>query len=647
MKKFYIYILSTGLILFSCGRPDSDERVLLLDRFDNVFFSACPLEGFDELEKSEKLFAYYAQSAAVSGDPIIYKQIHPEGYEIKKILDQVITHGMGIKADLLMGMEMYSKAFWVNHGFYDRASGVKFIPPLPRKPFQETVIIALSNGARLGLTDLRELHVLFNHLEPFIFHPVYQTYLIPRKGDVLNESPTGFYSNISQTDIAGFTEKYPLNSQIVKTDSGIFEAVYRCGGDTIAPGMYAGETAAITDNLYLAREYANDCQARQLDDLIEYFRSGDPAAYKKFQRGWIESDEKVEVYLGFLENGLDPRNVKGAYHGMVYIDSPNMRSLCGKITDYFKEKQSGGSEAITKPADIITAAGDLYMRIPSLFTVKLEDRESGGYKAKTVLFVNAAMRKSRILRNQIFEYTDVLDSSTSAQFGAEADSVMLALTAFCASHIPENKLSAGIDRRPTLFESMLVKAEALRFVYDEENVERDIISDIRTAEEIYRTFLRTVTAGTAWLDFAGRHPDEQRLANALIAQYILDNSSAVSKERTQGMIIRKLQNAAEMKAVLNKLTAELKVIMKDGDWIKAESFLTECKISANGPREFHSSTLDRRIHLNPFISLITPNIELKTTMMGKILDVRISPVNNLLDEVPQRAEIVERQVVYK
>lgn len=649
--------------MVSCQRAGRQSSSIIADRVDDIAFAVCPVNNFDSLDRSDKLLAYYLYLTAVSGDPIAYKQVHPQGYRVKIIVDEILSNSMGIKEELRLGVEMYAKAFWANTGFYERASGVKFIPPVPRRPFQETVVIALSNGARLGFTDLRRLDHLFDELEPYMFHPGYQTYLVPPNRDILLYSPVNFYRNLPLHAAESFEERYPLNSRLVSEGSmfeeGIYtggdiqEQVYRCGRDTIPPGLYAGEIAAMVDNIRLALPYAEGVFAKALSELIDYFERGEPGAFDRFQRYWVESDNRSEAYLGFVEDGLDPRRVKGAYQALVYCRNPAGQSLLDKILWHHTEIAENLPPSLPEgldsvrirlvSADLISSAGDVGWRQPITLTVSAHTPEDSITTVKTALFTNIASIRGRVLREAYYEYLNDKDKTSSDKYGTEADCVLAALVAYSASkpiHTPPNSL----EFCRSLLEAIRVKTEALWIIHDNRNVDRGIISGMEAAVEAYRSFLRAAASGIAWTTAVGQHPDEQRLADALILQYILENSDAVKILTVRGRKAYKLLESSEMRQAVGDMLVEIVSIMNNGAQLEAQDFLRRYGIHKIVPEINAMSTLDRRINLTPFISVLVPHLELKTTRMGKIIGVELVHPADALERALMQAKIVRRQV---
>ena len=84
-----------------------------------------------------------------------------------------------------------------------------------------------------------------NDLKPAFFDPNFEPTITaknpPPGMDILQASANNFYSGATSADLAKFTEHYPLNSRVVKTDGTLIEQVYRAGtpDKKIPPGVDA------------------------------------------------------------------------------------------------------------------------------------------------------------------------------------------------------------------------------------------------------------------------------------------------------------------------------------------------------------------------------------------------------------------------
>src|SRR4029077_15384266 len=89
------------------------------------------------------------------------------------------------------------------------------------------------------------VEVEVNALKPSLFDPNFEPTITAKSPqgnrDILQSSANNFYSGVTLADLKGFTEKYPLNSRLTKTNGKLVEEVWRAGtpDGKVAPGRYA------------------------------------------------------------------------------------------------------------------------------------------------------------------------------------------------------------------------------------------------------------------------------------------------------------------------------------------------------------------------------------------------------------------------
>jgi dipeptidyl-peptidase-3 len=77
------------------------ERKYLLEKVGKVAIVQLYADGFEELSLDDKILAFYLYQAAVAGRDITYDQIHRHGLAIRNILEEIITHPLGIDEDVI------------------------------------------------------------------------------------------------------------------------------------------------------------------------------------------------------------------------------------------------------------------------------------------------------------------------------------------------------------------------------------------------------------------------------------------------------------------------------------------------------------------------------------------------------------------
>ncbi len=114
-------------------------------------------------------------------------------------------------------------------------------------------------------------------------------------------------------DLKGFTEKYGLNSRLVKQDGKLDEEVYRINE------RYGPYITEVVKHLEAAKPFAEPPMVKALDALIKFYRTGEEADRKAYDIAWVQDkDSPVDTINGFIEVYLDPRGVKGAWEGLVF-----------------------------------------------------------------------------------------------------------------------------------------------------------------------------------------------------------------------------------------------------------------------------------------------------------------------------------------
>ena len=181
---------------------------------------------------------------------------------------------------------------------------------------------------------------MLRRMQPILFDPAVDaqatTKSPDRAGDILQASANNFYEGVTLADLAGFRERYPLNSKLIKLPDGkLREVVWRAGFDNVVPpGMYAPQLRKVIGHLEAAIPYATPKMARALGALIQYYRTGSPIDLRAYHVAWVADDDSpVDTINGFVEVYVDPRGQKGSWEGIVYFNDPQKMDLIRKIAD--------------------------------------------------------------------------------------------------------------------------------------------------------------------------------------------------------------------------------------------------------------------------------------------------------------------------
>ena len=233
------------LALLSAAVALPADNSALVDRVGSTGFVQLEAESFRTLSLREQTLAYWLSQAAIAIDPINYDQNSAWGLRQKRLLEEILLHPQGIEPSVMARIRDYAKLFWANRGNHNEMTAQKFLPEFTFEQLKTAAEQARRNGAfRSG--EYGGGATSIDSLRASIFDPNFEptiTAKSPEGGrDILQSSANNFYSGISLADLKGFTERYPLNSRLVKDRSGkLVEEVWRAGtpDGKVPAGRYA------------------------------------------------------------------------------------------------------------------------------------------------------------------------------------------------------------------------------------------------------------------------------------------------------------------------------------------------------------------------------------------------------------------------
>ena len=123
-------------------------------------------------------------------------------------------------------------------------------------------------------------------LNPMFFDPAVDpivTAKTPPPGkDILTASANNLYSGVSLADLKGFTEKYGLNSRLVKQRTGSWSR-----RSTASAAATRRRSPRSSRHLEAAIPFATEPMANALRALIQFYRTGEKADREKYDIAWV------------------------------------------------------------------------------------------------------------------------------------------------------------------------------------------------------------------------------------------------------------------------------------------------------------------------------------------------------------------------
>jgi dipeptidyl-peptidase-3 len=353
--------------------PPHDDRPILLETVGEFAVVPLRIDGFEELSPRERGLAFYLYRAALAGRDIHYDQMGRQNLEVRDLLEEVLVHSEEIPRAVMDPLHRYLKLFWVNNGNHNDRTKRKFVPRLSFEELRAAVNHAINNGATIRLALGESIDQKLARLRRTIFDPGYEPLLTcknpPQGQDILSCSSVNYYDGLSLADLEGFTETHPLNSRLVKRGGRIAEEIYRAGRGDLPHGRYAMELQTIIGFLAKARAFADRSQREVLEHLEDYFATGEPETFRRYNIAWVQHDSPLDTINGFIETYKDPRSVKGAWEGIVYFVDRRATDLHKRLASeaqYFEDhapweerfKRRGFTLPLANAISVLVAVGD-------------------------------------------------------------------------------------------------------------------------------------------------------------------------------------------------------------------------------------------------------------------------------------------------
>ncbi|MGH8677464.1 MAG: hypothetical protein ACREUQ_03825, partial [Burkholderiales bacterium] len=237
----------------------------MLERVDDAAVVQVYADDFVSLPLREKTLIWHLYQAAIAGRDIFYDQRYAHNLEMRDVLEAIVSHPSGVDPQTLTEIQRYTKLFWLNTGPYNNFTARKFVLKCTPDAFAAAAKAAATAGAQFPRTEGESLDDLLARFKPLFFDSTVDpsvTSRTPGPGkDILTSSANNLYVNVTMKDLAGFSERYPLDSRLVKRDGKLVEEVYRLDG------RYGPQIAEIVKHLEAAIPFATEPMAKTLQAL--------------------------------------------------------------------------------------------------------------------------------------------------------------------------------------------------------------------------------------------------------------------------------------------------------------------------------------------------------------------------------------------
>jgi len=617
----------------------SDTRQYLLERIDDAAVVQVYADGFRTLSLNDKILVWHLYLAALAGRDIFYDQRHRSNLEIRELLETILQHGEHVEGEVLAEVRRYTKLFWINTGPFNNLTARKFVLNLTR----DQLAAAMHGATRAGAIFADAPEVLLDRLSPMLFdaaHDAVVTNKTPADGgDMLEASSNNLYVGVRMSDVANFTERYGLNSRLVRRGSQLIEEVYRVGG------RYDAQIREVVRHLHDAIPYAPPGLAASLRALIRFYETGEERDRLAYDIAWVsDQDSPVDTINGFIEVYMDPRGVKGSWEALVYIvneEKTHKIETLAANAQWFEDhmpfdaryRKSNVLGVTAKAIEVVFETGDSGPLTPIGINLPNDQkiREQYGSKSVSLFNINEAYEESTPegMRTE-FSWT-AEEAARAKRWGAFALEVGTEIHEVIGHG--SGRMADGVASPHLLLKEQYSAIEesradliALYFVADPKLAELGIVRAedheeiIQTAFEYYArnalVQLRRIREGTTI--------EEDHMRNRqMIVAWLVAHTKAIDVRRRDGKTYYVMTDAVAFREGVGHLLAEVQRIKSEGDYAAARALFDRYGIHIDPSLRDEVVARVDALHLPSYTAIVMPRLT-PTYRGGEIVDVEIS-----------------------
>jgi dipeptidyl-peptidase-3 len=500
---------------------------------------------------------------------------------------------------------------------------------------------------------------LLARLQPMFFDPNVDpivTNKTPGPGkDILTASANNLYSGVSTADLRGFTERYGLNSRLVKAKGGLVEEVYRING------RYSKEIARVVGHLEAAVPHATPPMAAALRALIQWYRTGEDSDRAKYDIAWVQDkDSPVDTINGFIEVYMDPRGIKGSWEALVFYVNKEKTERIRTFADnaqWFEDRMPFDARyrkpdvkgIVANAIDVVIEMGDSGPVTPIGINLPNDQKIREEYGSKSVSLSNvleSSDKSTPTAMRQEFSWTpeEVERATKFVSLSGELHTDMHEVIGHASGRQAEGfkgSPQSVIKEHFSALEEGRADLIGLYFIADPKLVELGIIpaadhdSIVRAEYEAYTRNailqLRRIREGT--------QIEEDHMRNRqMIIHWLMANTKAIERRERDGKTYYVLVDPNAFREGVGRLLIEVQRIKSEGDAPAAAKLFDSYGIHFDPKLRDEVVKRVDALKLPSYTGFVMPKLTPVTDASGAITDVKISYPMNLTEQMLEYAE---------
>jgi dipeptidyl-peptidase III len=659
MSRNLKFIAMIAALVFLGGPAWSQSRAgevaqARVDRVGSTGFVQLEADSFHHLDARQQALAYWLSQASIAINPIIYDQLSRFGLRQKRVLELIVAHPEGIDRTTYAKILAFTKLFWANRGNHNETTAQKFLPEFTFEELRDAGLAALHHGGS-GFADAAFKKEI-EELKPSLFDPDFEpltTAKSPRGGlDILEASANNFYSGVKLSDLKNFTERYSLNSRLVKVNGHLEEQVYRAGtpDHSVPPGLYAEYLAKANSYLDKAAELAEPAQAKAIRDLILYYQTGDPKDWLQFDTDWVQNNASVDFANGFIEVYRDARGAKGTSQSFVTLNDSGMEAMMRKIAanaQYFEDhapwapqyRKEGVKPPLAKAVESVIETGDFHVTTVG-DNLPNEDQIHEKYGSKSFIFTSSSRALAHAAGYGMLEEFAATpeEIALGKKYGDQAEDLMTALHEVIGHG--SGKLNPKLTHDPAFYlkqyystlEEARADLMALWSVWDPKVRQIGLISSLDVAKVMYYDSVQVAIMQLRRIPKGDTIEEDHERDRQLIVNYIRDKTDAIAEVKRDGKTYYEIRDFAKMRQGVGQLLAELMRIKAEGDYDAIKALIDKYGVHFDPALRDQVMERYRKLDIPTYWAGINPQLSASFDGAGKIAKVEISYPRNFVKQ---------------
>ena len=628
--KHFLFSLSmlAILTLSSCGNQSTSEAQTSfdynVDQFADIKILRYQISGFDDLTLKEQKLVYFMTQAGLEGRDIMWAQNYRHNLEIRDALEKIYKDFPGARTgEQWTAFDTYLKRLWFSNGIHHHYSNDKIMPEFSAKYLKE---LLAESGATL---EGEAFEVIFNDKDD-------KKVNLSKDADIVLESAINFYGpDVTTEDVETFYGavevdaerpiEIGLNTKLIKEDGVLKEQVYRSGG------LYG----AAIDRIIYWLEHAvtvaeNPEQAKALNLLIDYYKTGDLNTWDEYAVAWVNATQgNIDWINGFIEVYNDPKGYKGSYETIVQIkdfDMSKKMSVLSQEAQWFEDnsplmpehKKKEVKGVSYKTVVVAGEAGDASPSTPIGVNLPNNNwiRQAHGSKSVSLgNIINAYNSAGGSGRLQEFAH-DAQEIELEQSYGALADKLHTALHEVVGH--ASGQINPGVGTpKETLksYKSTIEEGRAdlfgLYYLMDPKLQELGLVTDWEaTGKAAYDGYIRNGLVTQLIRLNLGDDVEEAHMRNRQwVSAWVFERGEqdgVIEKVTREGKTYYDIKDYQKLRALFGQLLRETQRITSEGDYEAAKALVEDYGVKVD--QSLHAEILERNSQFTsaPYGGFVNP-----------------------------------------